>query len=86
MERAEDIYQMGGDSSIPDSESRIPSSTADNDQEVPVESKPDRGLVLRIHPCMIGMIAKTFIDFRYILIVDPEAEPGVIEEGSRYIG
>lgn len=77
---------MGRDNSISESKPGIPASTADSGQEVSPAPKSDRGLVLRIHPCMIGMIAKTFIDFRYILIVDPEAEPGVIEEGSRHLG
>jgi hypothetical protein len=40
---------------------------------------------LRIHPSSVKMVVSAMNGFRYILMVDPEAEPGVIQEGSRYL-
>lgn len=63
----------------------VPQTVTDSESIEEDSRQSDRDLVLRVHPSMVGMIGRSMAGFRYILLVDPEAEPGVVQEGSRYL-
>jgi hypothetical protein len=85
MELAPIDEQVPGSDGILDRPSGVSTPIADNDRQEETQPQSDRGLVLLVHPCMVAMVNKTFHGFRYILIVDPEAEPGVLREGSKFL-
>jgi hypothetical protein len=77
---------VSGKAAVLDDQSGVSTATPREEADDQGSRIPNRDLVLLVHPMMVAMVARSFGTIRYILIVDPEAEPGVIREGSRYLG